>query len=75
MSSFPLNDHEIQDFIDVAFAEDVGTGDVTAESVIPEDAKLTASMNARQELVLAGLPLVANCPRAWKSKATACHLP
>lgn len=58
MSSFPLNDHEIQEFIDIAFAEDVSTGDVTADSVIPEDAKLTASMNARQELVLAGLPLM-----------------
>ncbi|MBO6505586.1 MAG: carboxylating nicotinate-nucleotide diphosphorylase [Kordiimonadaceae bacterium] len=58
MSSFPLNDREIQEFIDAAFAEDVSTGDVTAESVIPENARLTASMNARQELILAGLPLM-----------------
>ncbi len=58
MSSFPLNDQEIQDFIDTAFAEDVGSGDVTVESVIPKSAQLTATMNAREELVLAGLPLM-----------------
>lgn len=58
MSSFPLNDQETQAFIDTAFTEDVGSGDVTAESVIPEEAKLTATMNAREELVLAGLPLM-----------------
>lgn len=58
MSSFPLNDQEVQTFIDNAFAEDVGSGDVTAESVIPVGANLTATMNAREELVLAGLPLI-----------------
>lgn len=58
MSSFPVNTQEIQAFIDTAFAEDVGKGDVTAETVIPESATLTATMNAREDLVLAGLPLM-----------------
>lgn len=58
MPTFPLSDQEIEAFIDTAFSEDVGPGDVTAESVIPANAKLVATMNAREGLVLAGLPLM-----------------
>ncbi len=58
MATFPLDEKEIDAFIDTAFAEDIGSGDVTAESVIPEPARLTASMNARHDMVLAGLPLM-----------------
>jgi nicotinate-nucleotide pyrophosphorylase (carboxylating) len=56
---FPLTDLEISDFIDTAFAEDIASGDVTAESVIPADARLSATMNAREDMVIAGLPLIA----------------
>lgn len=56
---FPLSQTEIDVFIDSAFAEDIGSGDVTAEHVIPETAVLTAAMNARADMVLAGLPLIA----------------
>ncbi|WP_286828101.1 MULTISPECIES: carboxylating nicotinate-nucleotide diphosphorylase [Kordiimonas] len=59
MTDFPLSQAEIDAFIDVAFAEDIATGDVTCETVIPEDARLTATMNAREVMVLAGLPLAA----------------
>lgn len=38
--------------------EDVGTGDVTANTVIPPNAMLTATMNARQSMVLCGQPLL-----------------
>lgn len=58
MTDFPLSPAEIDEFIDIAFAEDIAAGDVTAESVIPEEAALVASMNAREDMVLAGLPLV-----------------
>ncbi len=58
MTDFPLNTSEIEAFIDSAFAEDIATGDVTAETVIPETAMLSASMNAREDMVVAGLPLV-----------------
>lgn len=58
MTDFPLSDAEINAFIDTAFAEDIATGDVTAELVIPATAVLTASMNAREDMVLAGLPLI-----------------
>lgn len=59
MTDFPLSEAEIAAFIDTAFAEDIATGDVTCESVIPADARLKATMNAREDMVLAGLPLAA----------------
>lgn len=59
MTDFPLDTAEIDIFIDIAFAEDIGSGDITAETVIPTGAMLTATMNARENMVLAGLPLLA----------------
>ncbi len=58
MTAFPLTEAEIQAFIDTAFAEDIGTGDVTCATVIPAEARLSATMNAREDMVIAGLPLV-----------------
>lgn len=58
MSNFPLTDTEVNAFIDAAFEEDIGSGDITAESVIPATATLNATMNAREDMVVAGLPLV-----------------
>ncbi len=58
MVDFPLNALETESFIESAFAEDIGSGDVTATSVIPEGARLTATMNAREIIALAGLPLM-----------------
>ena len=58
MAAFPLSDAEVEAFIDTAFLEDIGPGDITAELVIPAEATLVASMNARESLVLAGLPLI-----------------
>ncbi|WP_262694907.1 carboxylating nicotinate-nucleotide diphosphorylase [Kordiimonas aquimaris] len=59
MTDFPLDTAEINTFIDIAFAEDIGSGDITAETVIPEDAMLVATMNAREDMIVAGLPLLA----------------
>lgn len=61
---FPFSDAEVADFIKMALREDLGTGDVTAETVIPVDATLTATMNAREDLVLAGEALAAAIFRA-----------
>ena len=58
MADFPLTQAEINSFIDTAFEEDIASGDVTAELVIPETATLSATMNAREEMIIAGLPLV-----------------
>lgn len=57
---FPLSSAEIDHFIDTAFAEDIGAGDVTCETVIPKGAVLSATMNAREDMVIAGLPLMAH---------------
>ncbi|GHF23241.1 nicotinate-nucleotide diphosphorylase (carboxylating) [Kordiimonas sediminis] len=58
MTHCPLSAAEIDAFIDIAFAEDIGTGDITAETVIPADATLSADINARQDMVVAGLFLM-----------------
>lgn len=40
-----------------ALDEDLGAGDVTTESCVPEDAKAVAQGNARKEVVVAGVPV------------------
>lgn len=44
----------IQSFLQAALAEDVGTGDVTANSIVPVGQMATLSIRAREGLVLAG---------------------
>lgn len=58
MTDFPLSAHEIEIFIDSAFAEDIGSGDITAEYTVPAHTNLTATMNARENIIVAGLPLM-----------------
>ena len=43
--------------IDLALEEDIGTGDITTESLIPEDACGQAEIVAKAPLVLAGMPV------------------
>ncbi len=51
-----LPDDELEAFIDRVLAEDLGDrGDITSNSVIPQDARFSAAMVARQPLVVAGL--------------------
>ena len=57
MKDFPLSPDQLDAFINIAFAEDIADGDVTCDLVIDKAAKLTATMNARQEMILAGLPI------------------
>ncbi len=45
--------------IEAALAEDIGEGDVTSQAVIPADLKFRGVMAARESMVVAGLPLVA----------------
>ena len=40
-------------------AEDIGSGDVTTEALVPEEERGKAEISARQRLVTAGLPLAA----------------
>src|SRR3954447_136403 len=56
---------DLMDFIRRALGEDLGRGgDVTSKATIPEDARFTAQMNARQEIVVAGIEIAAGFFRA-----------
>ena len=55
----PLPREALDAFIDAVLAEDIGSGDVTSEAVIPADATLKAAMTAREDMIVAGLPLAA----------------
>ena len=63
--SFTLAGFDLDSFIDRTLAEDLGEGiegggrDVTAESVIPADARFSGVMDCRDAIVLAGLPVAA----------------
>ena len=48
----------IDRLIDLAFEEDINTGDVTTESIIPESMNAVATMTAKQEGVISGLEIV-----------------
>jgi len=56
---------DLMDFIRRTLGEDFGQGgDVTSKAAIAEDARFTAEMNARQEIVVAGLEIAAGFFRA-----------
>jgi nicotinate-nucleotide pyrophosphorylase (carboxylating) len=57
MADGPLSSAELDDFVTRTLAEDVRTGDVTAEATIPEEARFRARIAARERLVVAGLPV------------------
>jgi nicotinate-nucleotide pyrophosphorylase (carboxylating) len=51
---------DLREFLDRVLAEDLGVGgDVTSLATIDAEARLTAAMNARQPLVVAGLEIAA----------------
>src|SRR5258707_6970612 len=55
---------EIEGLVRQALAEDVGTGDATTTSIVPQGTPAKAKILAREPLVCAGLPLVENVFRA-----------
>ncbi|MEM6682705.1 MAG: carboxylating nicotinate-nucleotide diphosphorylase, partial [Pseudomonadota bacterium] len=56
--TFPLDDAALATLVEQTLSEDVGSGDITAESCVPETAKLVASINAREAGVLCGAQVV-----------------
>ncbi len=60
---FPLDGGALRRLLGEALEEDLGPGDITSEAVVPADARMTAVMRAREDLVLAGLPLAVGCFR------------
>jgi nicotinate-nucleotide pyrophosphorylase (carboxylating) len=56
---------EIQDAVDRALAEDIGSGDLTTDLCVPEGVMATGRMTARENLTLAGVevlvPIFGSC--------------
>lgn len=50
--------HSIRPLIDLALAEDLGTGDVTSETIIPADDRADGFFLAKAHGILAGMPVV-----------------
>jgi nicotinate-nucleotide pyrophosphorylase (carboxylating) len=53
----PLNPEEVRRAVQLALAEDIGSGDVTTLATISEQATAKAAIRAREPLVVAGLAL------------------
>jgi nicotinate-nucleotide pyrophosphorylase (carboxylating) len=53
----PPADLLLRPFIEAALREDIRSGDLTTQALIPPGATATATMNARQDGVLCGVPL------------------
>ena len=60
---------DLAEFVDRVLAEDLGRGgDITSKATIPAEARLTANMNCRQRIVLAGVEIAAAFFRALDSE-------
>ncbi len=55
----PLYKEELRYFVRAVLDEDVGNGDLTTQATIPVDAVLSAEMNAREPMVIAGVDIAA----------------
>lgn len=64
-----LTEDEIHRAVAAALEEDIGPGDATTLSTIPEDAQVRAAMAAREDLVLAGTGFAREAFRQLSSKA------
>ena len=51
----PIKGSQIDRLIDLAIAEDIGSGDITTDSLVPADLEGRAVILAKEPLVLAGL--------------------
>lgn len=49
---------DIAALVDRALTEDIGDGDLTSKATVPETMKLQAAITARQDMVVAGIPVV-----------------
>jgi nicotinate-nucleotide pyrophosphorylase (carboxylating) len=58
MDAFPATP-QIERLIDLALEEDIGSGDVTTQALIPPNLQGEAQIRAKETLVVAGLPLAA----------------
>jgi len=61
----------VEESIDRALAEDIGFGDLTSELVIPAEARAELALNARQDVVVAGIDVVA---RVFRRRVPDCRI-
>ncbi len=57
MTLAALDPADVDAAVTAALAEDMGTGDITTDALVPADATLSLVMAARQDIVAAGLPV------------------
>ncbi|MBI9085602.1 MAG: carboxylating nicotinate-nucleotide diphosphorylase [Desulfobacterales bacterium] len=68
--------HTIQDLIDLALAEDIGTGDITTDAVVSSESTGRGKIVAKEEMILAGLDVTRQVFLRLDPQtrfATACH--
>lgn len=76
MTSFSIAGFDLSAFVAATLAEDLGVGwpgggrDVTADSVIPADARFAGVMASRDDITVAGLPIAAEFFRSLDPGAT-----
>lgn len=58
MPSVLLHDFIVEEHVKNALKEDIGFGDITTDYLIPEDERITAKLNTRQDGVLCGIDIV-----------------
>lgn len=52
-----INEGYINDLVSRALVEDIGSGDLTTDSIVPGDLEVTGFIKAKQDGVVAGLPV------------------
>ena len=52
-----LNLQSIEALLDLAFAEDIGIGDITTEATVPPSQKGIGTLHAKSDGIVAGLPI------------------
>ena len=60
----PLEPEAYRVLVRLALAEDVGAGDVTSAAIVPADLRAGATLTARGDCVVAGVPVAAEVFRA-----------
>ena len=70
MTTLLMDPADIAAAVDVALAEDIGQGDLTTRATVPGDAQLKASMVARENMVVAGMPIVKEIVKRLVPNAT-----
>ena len=58
MTSVLLHDFIVEEHVKNALKEDIGFGDITTDYLVPEDKRISAKLNTRQDGILCGIDIV-----------------